>query len=250
MKYENEIETPGWKPAGDEERRAVANYCVTIGMPLDEALLFIRYNAMRRWMFCERGSVADAARQWLTAYEEHRGTKGEDVEADYRKAIKTPGWWPVTYIDRKAVVDYCVGLGMSEEKAGRFVCAQRVRQWSCCIEGGTVAAAADEWNRTVEELPPPPDKRRHEEIMQALREIGKGQERLLALLRAVLEGKEGEAEVRRILADVPVEGDAVDEREHFPLGGMVAPVGGGLEREAVDHAEGVEAGAERVGAEG
>ena len=170
MKYEKEIETPGWRPADEDERQAVIEHCIALGMSLYAARQFIRYNAFRKWLACDNGkSVADGAKEWMGFVEEERSVPGS-------------------------------------------------RYW-------------------------------FEELAKEVVELRKGQKRMFALLRAVLEGQAGEAEVRRILAEKSVEGNAVEQGEHLVRGGAEAPVGDSLEREAVDEVEGVESRGERGGGE-
>ena len=168
------------------------------------------------------------------------------------KEIETPGWKPVGAEARKAVEDYCLArVGMSLYEARQFIRYNATRKWSACDNGKSVADGAKEWMEFVEEERSVPGSGYWlEELAKEVVELRKGQKRMLALLRAVLESQVGEAEVRRILAEKAVEGNAVGQGEHLVRGGAEAPVGDSLEREAVDEVEGVESGAERGGAKG
>ena len=245
------MHTPGWRPETGDERLAVVEHCQTLGMSRDEAEKFVRYNAIRRWKCCELGSVADAAKEWIAAAKK----SGELPCADDRlkelsKKMHTPGWRPETGDERLAVIEYCQTLGMSNEKASRFLHYNWARKWGCCENGGTVAAAAEEWNRRVPELPPSESECRHQEIMHALGELGKIAERTLLLVGCLARGKIGEAEVRRILGDVAEEAGGFKEVADLAPGGTIASVESGLAREAVDTVEGLEPGGERDGGEG
>lgn len=68
--YGSLVRTVGWKPATDEDRRAVAKHCFELGADKDQATKFIRFNAIRRWTCCEYGTVNDAAKEWVEKWRE------------------------------------------------------------------------------------------------------------------------------------------------------------------------------------